>query len=332
MKLLILGGTVFLSATVASLAVQEGDEVVCLARGQSGSAPEGVRWVRADRDAGTPAYAELPGEWDAVIDVSRSAPHARGALDALGPRAAHWTYVSSCSVYARNDEPGADETAELLPPYEGPAEPQTYGESKVASELAVQQAVGDRSLVVRSGLITGRGDPYGRFGYWPGRFARERADRVLVPDAPWLRMQLIGVEDLARFILTGARNVVTGTFNVMGDAEPLRRIIDRAQQVAGHQGEQVLVDHDWLVERGVDYWMGPDSLPLWLPWDLRGHGERSTTAAREAGLETRSMVQLTAEELAYERELGLLRERRAGLSPAYEAELLAAWDAVADPR
>lgn len=113
MRLLILGGTVFLSATIAQQALAAGDEVVCLARGASGSPPDGVRWARADRDAGVSAYAELSGEFDAVVDVSRSAPHARSALQALAGRAAHWIYVSSCSVYARNDEPGADETAEL---------------------------------------------------------------------------------------------------------------------------------------------------------------------------------------------------------------------------
>ncbi len=115
MRLLVLAGTVFLSAAIASQAMADSDEVSCLARGHSGSAPDGVRWVRADRDEGGAAYEPLVGDWDAVVDVSRSAPHARGALEALGARTEHWTYVSSCSAYARNDQPGADESAELLP-------------------------------------------------------------------------------------------------------------------------------------------------------------------------------------------------------------------------
>lgn len=117
----------------------------------------------------------------------------------------------------------------------------------------------------------------------------------------------------------------------MGDAEPVAAIIDRAQQISGHRGEQVRVGHDWLVEREVDYWMGPDSLPLWVPWDLRGLGDRSNTAARTAGLRTRPLLQLTVEELAHERQLGLCRTRRAGLSPAYEAQLIASWGAAASP-
>ncbi len=317
-----------MSAEIARLAVADGNSVVCLSRGRTGSAPDGVTWVGGDRDAGAAAYADLGGSWDAVVDVSRSAPHARSALQALSRRAAHWTYVSSCSVYAGNDEPGADESAELLAPYDGPGTPATYGASKVASELAAQQLVGDRLTVLRPGLISGRGDPYGRSAYWPARFARHGDDRVLVPDTPWLSTQLIAVQDLARFVLDRASTRATGTLNVIGDPLPLAEVIDLAQAVAGHRGEQVKVGHDWLVERGVEEWMGPESLPLWLPWDLRGFAHRSNAAARAAGLTTGPLDVLLTEELAYERELGLFRERRAGLSPAFEAELLAAWDAT----
>jgi 2'-hydroxyisoflavone reductase len=325
MRLLILGGTVFLSAEIAGQAVAAGDEVWCLTRGTTGAVPAGVRWVQSDRDAGPAAYADLSGEWDAVIDVSRSAPHARGALTALADRAAHWTYVSSCSVYARQDQPGADESAELLAPFEGPGTPATYGESKVASELAARSLVGDRLLVLRPGLIAGYGDVYGRLGYWPARFARDAHDDVLVPDVPWLRTQAISVVDQARFTLRGARDQLLGTYNTVSRSLPFGDVVDTAQQVAGHQGRQVLVAHDWLVERGVEEWMGPESLPLWLPWELRGFADRSVQAAYAVGLECRPMETLLAEDLAYERELGLLRERRAGLSPAYEAELLSAW-------
>lgn len=54
MRLLILGGTVFLSAEIARQAVSAGDEVWCLTRGTTGAVPAGVHWVQGDRDAGPP--------------------------------------------------------------------------------------------------------------------------------------------------------------------------------------------------------------------------------------------------------------------------------------
>ena len=51
----------------------------------------------------------------------------------------------------------------------------------------------------------------------------------------------------------------------------------------------------------------------------------AVAAARAAGLTTRPLVEVVTEELAHERDLGLSRPRRAGLTPAYEATLLTAY-------
>ena len=52
MRILVLGGTVFLSEAVATEAVRRGHEVVCACRGQSGPVPDGADLVVLDRDAG----------------------------------------------------------------------------------------------------------------------------------------------------------------------------------------------------------------------------------------------------------------------------------------
>lgn len=69
-RVLVLGGTGWLGSAIAEAAVAEGAEVVCLARGESGGAPEGAQLVRADRRQ-PGAYALVEGEWDEVIELAR---------------------------------------------------------------------------------------------------------------------------------------------------------------------------------------------------------------------------------------------------------------------
>ncbi|HEY1157508.1 MAG TPA: epimerase, partial [Arthrobacter sp.] len=55
MRILILGGTAFLSHEIAGQAVAAGHVVTCLARGTTAPPPSGAAWVRADRSTGQAA-------------------------------------------------------------------------------------------------------------------------------------------------------------------------------------------------------------------------------------------------------------------------------------
>jgi 2'-hydroxyisoflavone reductase len=79
---------------------------------------------------------------------------------------------------------------------------------------------------------------------------------------------------------------------------------------------------DWLVDQGVGYWAGPDSLPLWLPPGHEGFMARSNKAAVDAGLKIRPWQETLADALADERRLGLNRPRKAGLTPETERRLV----------
>jgi hypothetical protein len=69
--------------------------------------------------------------------------------------------------------------------------------------------------------------------------------------------------------------------------------------------------------------MGPGSLPLWIADpDWQGFCARSGGAAVNAGLARRPAGDTLTDTLEWERELGLGRVRKAGLSAEQEADLL----------
>jgi nucleoside-diphosphate-sugar epimerase len=314
-QVLVLGGTGWLSGRIAQRWRDAGAQVTCVARGDR-PAPEGTVLVRGDRDRG--GYGALDGQrWDEVIDVSSHARHVREAVAALGDRAAHWTYVSSMSVYDEDETIGVDETGRLLEPAQDGDE-YDYGREKVAAEQAVR-ALGERAFIVRPGLIAGPGDPSDRFGYWAAAAARAGSGPILVPERGERFVQVIDVDDLAAFLAVEGRR---GVVNANGDSHPFLDVVDRFRSLAGHTGEMVEAPDAWLEEQGVQYWMGERSLPLWLPADMPGFTRRSNVGYRAAGGALRPLDETIRRVLEDERARGVDRERRSGLSRGDELALI----------
>ena len=322
MKILVLGGTLFLSRTVAKEALSRGHEVLCAARGESGRAPRGATLVPTDRDR-PDAYDQLKQEhFDAVVDVARtSVTWAREAVRSI--TANHWTFVSSCSVYADHSRPGRYETLEPLeddPSAEFTSE--RYGAQKVAAENAVKE-VHEDAFIVRAGLITGPGDPSDRFGYWPARMSQ--GGQVVVPDAVDQAAQHIDVRDLAAWIVDAAEQRLKGTFDATGPSEPLGMMLGEIAGATAAPGtELVRIPEGRLTELNVTPWSGPRSLPLWLPPTHRAMMFRDAGPALAAGLKTRPLAETAVDSLEYERGLGIDRHRKAGLTPREEHEVLTA--------
>lgn len=317
-RTLILGGTGWLGREIAEQLVAHGEDVTCLARGESGAVPGGVSFIRSDRR--TPgAYDLVAGAaWDEIIELAYEPDLVAGALGALADSTQHWTLVSSVSVYASNAEPGADEDAVLVETFDL----DDYAQAKVAAERVTTEAMGDRLLIARPGLIAGPGDPSDRLGYWVSRLALAGNEAVLLPEIRDRFVQFIDVRDLAAWLIAAGNRGLTGIYNAVGSERDLSTVLLAAAQVAGHTGNLISVDDEWLIEHNVHYWAGPRSLPLWLPQSDSAFAQRSRSRFVTAGGTERNLKEVLEDVLTDERKRGLDRERRSGLTRAEENFLL----------
>jgi 2'-hydroxyisoflavone reductase len=326
-KVLVLGGTLFVGRHLVEAALARGDEVTLFNRGRTNPDlfPE-VERLRGDRDGD---LAALRGRsWDAAIDPSARIPRwVRTAGELLADSVEHYTFISSGSVYADTSNPGVDETALVHTiadeTVEEITDPETYGALKVLCERTAEELMPGRVLSVRAGLIVGPYDPTGRFTYWPHRFAR--GGDVLAPEPREQPVQLVHARDLADWILVMAERRQGGVFNATGPEEPLtmERVLDECQGATRSEARIVWVDESFLLENGVEPW---SDLPLWLAPDANPR-EASFLAvdvskAVEAGLRFRPLRETILETLR-----DAEPNAEAGLTPRRESDLLEAWKA-----
>jgi len=339
-RLLVLGGTIFLGRHLVAAARARGHEVTLLHRGVHGAElfPD-VERILADREAGLGAVHALRGRaWDAVIDTCGYVPRVVGAsAEALAGAVGHYTFVSSLSVYADTSRAGIAEDAAVATLEDETIEAvtgETYGALKALCERAAERAMPGRVLVVRPGLIVGPHDPTDRFTYWPARFAR--GDAALVPGRPQRRIGFVDARDLADWMLAAVEDGVTGVFNVNGPdgvltmgelVDACRDACRTARRGAGapRGAEPVWVDEAFLLERGVAPW---SDLPLWIPEsaaESAGFFAFDVARALARGLTFRPLATTVRDTLGWHATRPTDHAWRAGMTPAREAELLAAW-------
>ncbi|NDJ62531.1 MAG: epimerase [Chloroflexi bacterium] len=328
MKLLVLGGTVFVGRHLVATALARGHEVSLFNRGQRNPDlfPE-AEHLRGDRDpnVGDGLRALAGRRWDAAVDVSGYLPrHVGAAAQLLAEAVDHYTFVSTISVYSAPPQPGMDESAPLQTLDDPAAEEVTgerYGGLKVLCEQAVSAALPERHLIIRPGMIVGPDDPTDRFPYWAARIAQGGA--VLVPGAPDRPVQLIDTRDLGAWLLTLVERKATGTFNATGPAQPLTWAdwMTTIKAETGSDATFTYVPDAFLGEHAVN---GGD-LPFWVPAEFADIFAVSIQRALATGLTHRPLAETVRDTIAWDQARPADTERRAGWSREREAEVLAAW-------
>ncbi|MBO0793006.1 MAG: SDR family oxidoreductase [Ktedonobacteraceae bacterium] len=317
MKLLILGGTVFLGRALVEAAQQHGHEVTLFNRGKSAPTlfPD-VEQIHGDRATD---LAALKGRnWDAVIDTCGYVPRiTRIAAETLAEAVDRYVFISSISAYADFSKPGLDEShpvATLQDPQTEEITNETYGALKALCEQAVEQAMPGRALIIRPGLIVGPHDRSDRFTSWVCRVAR--GGEMMAPGNPGDAIQIIDVRDLAEWTVRMAEARKTGVYNATGPAEPLsmRTFLEECQAVSRSNAQFVWVDEPFLVERDI-------ILQPWVPAEYEGMRSANCGRAIADGLTFRPLSETIQATLEWKGD----SELRYGLKPEQEEKLLSDW-------
>jgi 2'-hydroxyisoflavone reductase len=324
MKLLMIGGTVFLGRHIVEAALAAGHDVTLFNRGRhNADLFPGVEKIRGDRDGGLEALGD--GRWDAVIDTCGYFPRiVRASASHLADRVGHYTFISSVSVYADESIRGQDETAAVGriddPTIEEITE-ESYGPLKALCEEAVEEELPGRALVIRPGLIVGPYDPSDRFTYWPMRI--HHGGRMLLPDLDDIPVEYIDVRDLAAWTLSTTERQATGVFNATGPegGQTFGRFIEGCAASLPSNVEFVRISTSFIEAHGISYW---SELPMCLPEELLGMNDVNCDRAYAAGLACRPLKETVRDTVAWRAPELAERPMRAGLAPEREETLLEA--------
>ncbi len=221
-NVLLIGGSGFVSGTIADLAIRRGANVWTVTRGQR-ALPDGVTPIivdRTDRAAFAQAIRQIKVDWDLVVDcIGYSADDAAQDLASLHDRARHLVFISTDFVYDPHKRifPQPERTSFYMT--EG------YGGKKREAELVFVGAAASDSMrwtIVRPCHIYGPGSrlgclpEHGRDPELIDRIRREEPLR-LVGGGHFLQQPILAA-DLAATILSCMDKAAAhqAIFNVAG--------------------------------------------------------------------------------------------------------------------
>jgi 2'-hydroxyisoflavone reductase len=339
MKVLILGGTRFLGRHIVAAAQARGHEVTLFNRGNYSTEELGsVESIKGDRH--TELHKLQGGRWNAVVDTSGHLPRAvKAAAEVLSHEVERYVFISTQNAYRDVSIPGIDETyrratltteqlerANAIDTSGQPSYAELYGGLKALCEQAAEEAMPNRVLILRPGLIVGPYDYTDRFTYWPVRISR--GGEVLAPGRSDRFIQLIDARDLAEWTITMIERKATGAYNTHGVPKTLtmQRLLDDCKSISQSDSQFTWVTEDFLLKENVAAW---SEVPLWLPEEaalhLKGFMFISPEKAIAAGLTFRPLSETISDTLSWYQTTRSDETLKAGLDRDKERALLYKW-------
>lgn len=339
MKLLIIGGTRFIGRHLATAALARDHEVTLFNRGNYSAEPA-VETIHGDRHNDADLVKLSGRRWDVVVDTCGHLPRSvRSSAQILSDSTDRYVFISSQNAYASVSVPGVDENfpsatlttqqldqANAIDTSGQPSYGALYGGLKALSEEAAEDAMPDRVLIIRPGLIVGPHDYTDRFTYWVARIAR--GGEVLAPGRPERFVQFIDARDLAEWIVTMAEQKATGIYNANRPPEKLtmQSVLEECKLASHSTAIFTWASEEFLLKENVSAWT---EMPLWLPEDaaphLKGFMFINCDKAIQSGLRFRPLSETTRDTLTWYQTSGSNQELKAGIDSDKEHALLRKW-------
>jgi 2'-hydroxyisoflavone reductase len=339
MKILIIGGTKFLGRFLVEEGIKRNHEITLFNRGTNKEEFLHVEQIHGNRNTDIELLKNR--QWDAVIDTCGYLPKSvEKSVKVLGENIAQYVFISTISVYKDFSKKDFNEDAELLSMTREEADELTkdndsaimshYGEFKALCEKELLKSIGDKSLIIRPGLIVGPYDGTDRFTYWVNRV--NEGGEVLAPGNPNRMVQFIDVRDLAKWTIHMVEKREIGVFNATGINKELTMssLLHAIKRGVGSNAEFVWADDDFLIENEVGPWM---ELPLWIPEEkplsdgknMSGMLATNTERALSQGLTFRSVEETAVDTLDWYQKNNSGQNMKAGMNKEKERLLLEKW-------
>jgi nucleoside-diphosphate-sugar epimerase len=255
MKVLVIGGTLFIGRLLVEELVKEGHDVAVLHRKPKHDFGRRVENIMADRNDAEQMREALLGRrfevvFDNVYDFERgtTAEQVAATVQACGDRLKRYIFLSSVASYG--DGLNHKESDPLAPDYH----PESYVRHKATTERLLFRMHAKTGLPVvtfRPGFVYGPGTNYYREQFFWDRMRAARP--IVIPGDGHRLMQFAYVGDLTlamRRAMTEPR-AVGEAFNV-GDPKPLTQVelVERLARAAGVEASLVRIPRDTIQQAG----------------------------------------------------------------------------------
>jgi 2'-hydroxyisoflavone reductase len=285
MRILVIGGTLFIGRLLVSELLKAGHEVSILHRKPEHPFGKRVHNLVADRnDVASVKQAIGTVRYDAVYDLAydwergTNAAQVEATAHLFEGRVARYVFMSSVAAYG--DGLNHHEGDALAPD----DHPNPYTRHKAMSERALfrmNQRSGFPIVTLRPPFVYGPGNPFYREAFFWDRFRANRP--VILPSEGHRLMQFVYVKDLVEVAVKviGQRNTVGHAFNVANArAVTQHELLLELSRVAGAKESQLVVIPRDLIHRAGGQIMGNTRLYFGQYYDVPAITEIITKAQR----------------------------------------------------